>query len=250
MPRARNIKPSFFTNEKLVDLPYEARLMFIGLWTLADRAGRLEDRPKRIKMSLFPADDIDTNKILNMLEKTGFIVRYSFKDEPYIQVVNFVKHQNPHVNERQSTIPAPESNGAAHADSLNPDSLNPESLSGITFDGVWAMYPKREGSNPKSKAEQHWNARLKEGHTAEEMRQGVERYIKYSAAKGNINTEFVMQAKRFFGTEKPFLEEWQVQSGQPARNGSRPARKTLADYQPDLRTGDATAITGSAKRVV
>lgn len=46
-------------NEDIIELPYEARLLFIGLWTLADREGRLENRPKKIKMSLFPANDIN-----------------------------------------------------------------------------------------------------------------------------------------------------------------------------------------------
>ena len=45
MARARNIKPGFFKNELLVGLPYEYRLLFIGLWTIADRDGRFEDRP-------------------------------------------------------------------------------------------------------------------------------------------------------------------------------------------------------------
>ena len=44
MARARNIKPGFFKNELLVGLPYEYRLLFIGLWTIADRDGRFEDR--------------------------------------------------------------------------------------------------------------------------------------------------------------------------------------------------------------
>ena len=30
MPRARNIKPGFFANEELAELPFETRLLFIG----------------------------------------------------------------------------------------------------------------------------------------------------------------------------------------------------------------------------
>jgi hypothetical protein len=70
MARARNIKPSFFTNEELVELPFSTRLLFIGLWTLADREGRLEDRPKRIKMAIFPADNIDVDAALGELESS------------------------------------------------------------------------------------------------------------------------------------------------------------------------------------
>ena len=54
MARARNIKPGLFSNEVIAELPAFDRLLFIGLWCLADREGRLEDRPKRIKMELFP----------------------------------------------------------------------------------------------------------------------------------------------------------------------------------------------------
>ena len=31
MARARNIKPGFFTNDELVELPFATRLLFIGL---------------------------------------------------------------------------------------------------------------------------------------------------------------------------------------------------------------------------
>lgn len=108
MPRARNIKPAFFTNEELVELPMSDRLLFIGLWTLADREGRLEDRPKRIKMSLFPADDINVDEALSRLREVGFIQRYQVDSKGYIQIQNFAKHQNPHHKEAPSNIPCPD----------------------------------------------------------------------------------------------------------------------------------------------
>lgn len=105
MARARNIKPSFFINEELVECRFETRLLFIGLWTLADREGRLEDKPKKIKMALFPADNIDIELSLNELSEHGFIQRYEIDGEKYIQVIAFKKHQNPHRDEKASTIP-------------------------------------------------------------------------------------------------------------------------------------------------
>ena len=83
----------------------EARLLFIGLWTLADRAGRLEDRPKQIKMDVFPADSVDCDALLNNLAATGMVVRYKINECRYLQVVNFAKHQNPHRDEKPSTLP-------------------------------------------------------------------------------------------------------------------------------------------------
>ncbi|MDC5478011.1 hypothetical protein OHW93_17000 [Acinetobacter baumannii] len=105
MARARNIKPSFFQNENIVELSFEARLLFIGLWTLADREGRLENRPKKIKMSLFPADDINVAEQLENISKLGFIELYNADDIDVIQIVNFVKHQNPHGLEKDSELP-------------------------------------------------------------------------------------------------------------------------------------------------
>lgn len=108
MARSRNIKPGFFKNEQLVELPYATRLLFIGLWTIADREGRLEDRPKRIKMELFPADDLNVERALNELHHTGFIYRYKVDGGAYIQIITFAKHQSPHHKEPPSTIPKPE----------------------------------------------------------------------------------------------------------------------------------------------
>lgn len=134
MARARNIKPGFFQNEDLVELPYEYRLLFIGLWTIADREGRLENRPKKIKMQLFPADDLDLSEALLGLAKKNLITLYSVDSDEYIQINNFLKHQHPHHKEADSVIPAPKDQGqtldkpeASPSDSLNPitDSLNP-----------------------------------------------------------------------------------------------------------------------------
>lgn len=113
MARARNIKPSFFRNPDLADCSPYARLLFIGLWTMADREGRLEDRPRYIKFELLPSDSIDIEKELDALAARGFIIRYVNNGARYIQVVNFKKHQNPHVKEAPSTIPPPDEHGAS-----------------------------------------------------------------------------------------------------------------------------------------
>jgi len=106
MARARNIKPSFFTNELLGESDPLNSLLFIGLWVLADRDGRLEDRPIRIRASVFPLrSGVDVESHLQWLHDNGFIVRYEIKGKKYIQIENFVKHQQPHYKEVASTIP-------------------------------------------------------------------------------------------------------------------------------------------------
>jgi hypothetical protein len=107
MPRARNLKPGFFSNEDLAECSPWARLCFAGLWTLADREGRLEDRPKRIKGELFRFDSIEVEPLLVELERFGFVVRYQIDGDRFIQVSKFAEHQTPHYSEKQSVIKPP-----------------------------------------------------------------------------------------------------------------------------------------------
>jgi len=111
MARARNIKPGFFKNEDLAECSLASRLCFAGLWTLADREGRLEDRPKRIKGELFAFDSIEVEPLLVELQRYGFIQRYVVESRGFIQIIAFHKHQNPHHKEPPSAIPPPESPG-------------------------------------------------------------------------------------------------------------------------------------------
>ena len=144
MARARNIKPKFLTNEVLAKLDPIISLLFISLWMLADREGRLEDRPDRILAEAFPArrNITDVNGYLTVLEQNKFLERYKVGGQAVIQIVNFKKHQTPHVTEKPSELPAkpidsptlvelPLNNGEITEplppDSLNPDSLNPDS---------------------------------------------------------------------------------------------------------------------------
>jgi len=190
MARSRNIKPAFFQNEDLVELDYSTRLLFIGLWCLADKAGRLENRPKKIKMQLFPADDLDLPRAILGLAEKKLVTLYVVDSVEYIEVVNFLKHQNPHHKEAQSTIPSPPALGKTGADPslavLIPDSLNliPDSLTktaqkstALESDGAkekakakarakraaaeeaeanfeiwWKLYPRNAGKQPALKA--------------------------------------------------------------------------------------------------
>ena len=190
MARARNIKPGFFRNADLVELSFEERLLFIGLWTLADRDGRLEDRPKQIKMELFPADSVDCNAMLDSLAATGMVARYEVDGKRYLQVVNFGKHQNPHRDEKASTIPDQSGNlqaqdkhcastvqtlcsndGDTMSIGLNPDprSLIPESLTNTPkppadksadippgFAKFWETWPTNDRKQAKGKCLDAW----------------------------------------------------------------------------------------------
>lgn len=133
MARARSIKPSIMANEELAELEPMARLLFIYLWMLADREGRLEDRPKRIAAQALPYDrHADVGAMLDELHKAGFIVRYEAQGTACIQIAAFSKHQTPHVREAASSLPSMDQGatkavqehyqGSAEASPRSPDS--------------------------------------------------------------------------------------------------------------------------------
>ena len=106
MPRARLLKPGFFANEELAALPMSARLLFQGLWILADRAGRLKDIPKWIDAQIFPYDSVKTASILQKLHDAHFIERYTSEDgQRLIWIPSWSRHQHPHPNEPESILP-------------------------------------------------------------------------------------------------------------------------------------------------
>ena len=144
MARARNIKPSFFTNELLGTEDPMVSLTFAGLWCLADKEGILEDRPLRIKAELFPyRENLDVNGYLTVLQRLGFIHRYVVNGVGYLQIINFEKHQCPHHTEKSKkypkyqdvkdlTVKSPLSDGEkqvpTRSDSLIHDSFIPDPL--------------------------------------------------------------------------------------------------------------------------
>ena len=109
MARIRSIKPEFFIHEELSKLSPLIRLAFQGLWCQADKAGRLEDRPVRLKVQILPYDDVDFEAVLDALVGAKFVQRYVGPDgRVYLQIRSFLKHQRPRPDEPESQIPAPQ----------------------------------------------------------------------------------------------------------------------------------------------
>lgn len=140
--RARSIKPGICDNELLGTADPFCTLLFERLWMMADREGRLEDRPLRIKAQAFPyRDGLDVEPLLAWLHENGFVRRY-LAGSRYIQIVKFHEHQKPHQNEKPSVIPPPSdepepeasttkvasehNQGTKHL-ALTPSSLTPDS---------------------------------------------------------------------------------------------------------------------------
>ena len=93
MARIRSVKPEFWTDEKIVDLSAFARLLFIGLWNFADDYGRMIYSPKRIKMQIFPGDNLDMEALLGEIRGDSLVSIYVVDGIEYLQVNGFAKHQ-------------------------------------------------------------------------------------------------------------------------------------------------------------
>ena len=150
MARSRNIKPGFFQNEDLQELDFATRLFFIGLWTEADKEGRLEDRPKKLKNALFPADDVEVEQMLDGLAAYGFISRYERAGKKIIQIVKWAKHQNPHRREAPSTLPA--ETDEVVEEEQQAESGPQKAETEASFETFWKLYPRKTAKDNARKA--------------------------------------------------------------------------------------------------
>ena len=106
MARIRTIKPEYWTDEKIVELSFPARLLFIGLWNFADDEGRLVYSPKRLKLQIFPADDLDISALFGEIRGKKLATFYEVDNIQYLEVSGFSKHQK--IDKRStSKLPPP-----------------------------------------------------------------------------------------------------------------------------------------------
>ena len=166
MARIRSIKPSFFLDSELATLSPMARLFFIGLWCLADREGRLKDKPMELGVQLIPYDMTKSKPEALLKELEGrFVGRYEANGSRFIVVRGFQKHQRPANSEPPSECPAPPSDLFATNKSVASSAGDEEkgqegkgregkgkegngataSPSLADFQQFWTAYPKKVG---------------------------------------------------------------------------------------------------------
>lgn len=181
--RARNIKPGFFIDADLSEVDFASRLLFIGLWCYADREGRFEWKPKQIKASIFPYDNVNIDKLLCNLMTLNVITCHG--NVGYVE--NFTKHQRPHPHEAKSTLPEKPEQNQCHGMSLNvtkctsdvmiddirnndtriPDSKHLSEYSD-DFLEFWNLYPAKTGKGAA------WKSWKKQKPPIEKVKQALE----------------------------------------------------------------------------
>ena len=96
MARIRTVKPEFWEDEHIAQLPAVCRLFYIGCWNYADDQGVFKAHPVYLKSRIFPYDDIDTAEILTFLHKLEehkMIIKFSHERDDYYVIRRFSQHQ-------------------------------------------------------------------------------------------------------------------------------------------------------------
>lgn len=97
--RIRSIKPEFWTSEDVASLPWEHRLLFIGLWSYVDDNGVGRDVERLIASSLFPLEEdpretlATVSRGLQWLDGQGLVTRYEVDGRPLLYITAWDKHQ-------------------------------------------------------------------------------------------------------------------------------------------------------------
>jgi 5-methylcytosine-specific restriction endonuclease McrA len=108
MARIRTIKPEFWQDEKLAPLSPITRLVFLGLISQADDAGRLVDSPRLLNGLLFSQTEDDCVESLGELNDIGVIDRgLTASGQGVIQIVGWEKHQRIEKPNMAAALPIP-----------------------------------------------------------------------------------------------------------------------------------------------
>lgn len=138
------LRPGFFSSEQVLNCSMPARLLFQGLWCLADKEGRLEDRPKQIKLLILPMDRVDVDKLLSELAAAELIVRYEAAGQRCIWLPKFIENQRIHPHEATSLLPEPPKNSLTF-----PDVITCPDISGrLKKEVIQDPIPDPENKNP------------------------------------------------------------------------------------------------------
>lgn len=152
-PRIRTIKPGTWADERIGHVTRDARLLFVGLISLADDEGRMRDLPAAILGHVFPYDADAPRHLgrwLRELTDTGLVRAYTVGEHRYLLLPGFERHQV--INRPSpSELPPP------------PDGTSPTPLRDVSVNAPGALTPGKEGKGkegnppdpPASRGEGH-----------------------------------------------------------------------------------------------
>ena len=110
MGRIRTFKPELIAHEQMNELEEKHHLLrptltFLGLFTVADKKGRFEWKPRNLKLAILPfVDSHNMAEALGLLEQNGFVVRYEVAGKAYGYIPTWHLHQR--ITGTEATMPA------------------------------------------------------------------------------------------------------------------------------------------------
>lgn len=97
MSRIRTIKPDFWEDEKVGQLPIPCRLFFIGCWNFADDFGVIKGNAALLKSQIFPYDEnlrvSEIKKWIDALVNARMLIPIIHAEESYYIIRTFRSHQ-------------------------------------------------------------------------------------------------------------------------------------------------------------
>jgi hypothetical protein len=134
MARIRTLKPEFWQDEKLAPLDTLTRLVFIGLISQADDAGRLVDNVKLIDGLLFSQTSDTCAEALDTLARLSRVLRYrSASGQGIIQILKWEVHQKVD-KPGKNILPPPTPEDLATAGVVEPSRESRETLANVSRD--------------------------------------------------------------------------------------------------------------------
>lgn len=239
MARIRSIKPEFFDDPDVGQISAEAALVFIGLWTQADREGRLVDDPRRLKVRLRPYSTCDLDAILAELVDAGFVIRYqSEAGDQLLQVRSFWKHQHCHKDEKASIYPAPPKNGGHTGKPGDFRAKTPVSCLLSIDSGSLALVDSVEAARPPSsppvmtfavvgKGEKEWA--LTSDHLADLQRDYEHVDVLSECKKASAWLKAAPGRKKTAQGMPRFLVNWLNRSADSGRWSQRSGKETISE---------------------
>jgi hypothetical protein len=111
-PRIRTLKPEVWQDERLAEVTFDARLLYVGLVTQADDEGRQNGNLNIVKSRIYPFDGglalDDIAAWLGELEAAGLVELYAAEARQYIAIKSWFQDQRVD-RPTPSEIPAPDS---------------------------------------------------------------------------------------------------------------------------------------------
>jgi hypothetical protein len=248
MARIRTIKPEFFRHEQLQDLQKQhsdlcPMLVFAGLWTVADKAGRFEWRPRQLKLDILPFLEFEMESTLELLRSAHLVNQYEVGGKQYGEIPTFRDHQRITGKEALSPERYPRNNRESPVNTLRSQEVEKEvekevevekeipSNSDELIFKIAQTYPESKYRNEMEIPVSISNAIIKAIGLEDGNWQSVLDFTKAYADSIDDPT-YIMSPEKFYGDPRNYRRTWRKRGDKPSQYGQLLATVSEASVEP------------------